>query len=157
MAASARTGLSRPVRLALILLAVVVFVAISFGLARILSASGAERSAVVNLVEAEAHGDLAAVVRRIDDCAASQACRAGAARNVARLRRTGDVQILNFAASTGFGIANTHGRARVAWRVPGRAPVVQCVDVRRKGNPITGLTVHLLALSAPIRSDASCP
>ncbi|MCW3066779.1 MAG: hypothetical protein JWN32_3951 [Solirubrobacterales bacterium] len=157
MAASARTGLSRPVRLALILLGVVVFVAISFALARILSASGAERSAVVSVIEAQAKGDTAGVVRQLDGCAASAACRAAAARNVARLRRPGNVQVLNFAASTGFGIANTRGRARIAWRVPGRAPVVQCVEVHRDGNPISGLSVHLIAVSAPIRSDASCP
>jgi hypothetical protein len=157
MAASARTGLSRPTRLVLILVGVVVFLAISFALARILSASGAERTAVVHLVTAEAQGDVAGMVRRIDGCAASGACRATAIKNAARLRRSGAVQVLNYAASTGFGIADTRGRARIAWRVPGRAPVVQCVDVHRTGNPITGLSVHLLALSAPIRSDASCP
>jgi hypothetical protein len=157
MSAPARTGLSRPARLVLILVGVVLFLAISFALARILSAGGAERSAVTDLIEAEAKGDTNGIVRRLDGCAASASCRAAAAGNARRLRHSGNVQVLNFAASTGFGLANTRGRARIAWRVPGRSPVVQCVDVRRKGNPISGLHVHLLALSAPIRSDASCP
>ena len=157
MSAPMRTGLSRPARVVLILVGVVIFLGISFALARVLSAGGAERSAVTALIKAEAKGDANGIVRRLDGCAASAACRAAAASNATRLQRAGKMQVLNFAASTAFGVANTHGRARVAWRVPGRSPVVQCVDVRRSGNPITGLHVHLLALSAPIRSDASCP
>jgi hypothetical protein len=156
-AASARTGIPRPARLAFILIGIVVFLAISFMLARVLTAGGTERSAVVDVIGAEARGNAAGIIQRLDGCAASATCQAAARTNATRLRRPGHVQVLNFAASTGFGVGDTRGRARIAWRVPRRAPVVQCVDVHRTGNPVTGLHVHLLALSAPIRSDASCP
>jgi hypothetical protein len=156
-AASARTGIPRPARFAFIVVGVVVFLAISFMLARVLSAGGAERSAIVDVINAEVRGDSAGIISRLQGCAAKPACRTAAQANATRLRRPGKMQVLNFAASTGFGIGDTRGRARIAWRVPGRAPVVQCVDVHRTGNPVTGLDVHLLALSAPIRSDTSCP
>jgi hypothetical protein len=155
--ATPRTArLSRPARISIVLAIVIVFLAISFVLARVLGASGAERSAVTHLIQAEARGDAAQVVHRIDGCADSRPCRTSAGANARRLRRTGEVQVLAYSPSTGFGIANTRGRARIAWRVAGKAPVVQCVDVRRAGNPITGLRVELLGLSAPIRSDAPC-
>jgi hypothetical protein len=36
-------------------------------------------------------------------------------------------------------------------------PVVQCVRVRRKGNPLTGRSVTLLRLSAPLAdNEGSC-
>jgi hypothetical protein len=84
-------------------------------------------------------------------------CRAGVAQKAARLRRPGHVQVLNYASSTSFSLGSTRGTARIAWRVPGRTPIVQCIEVHRNGNPITGFKVHLLSLSTPIRSDASCP
>ncbi|MBA2637550.1 MAG: hypothetical protein H0U79_04900, partial [Solirubrobacterales bacterium] len=49
------------------------------------------------------------------------------------------------------------GPTRVVWRVPGRAPVVQCAGVRREGNPLAGVTVTLLTLSAPIGGETGCP
>jgi hypothetical protein len=45
---------------------------------------------------------------------------------------------------------------RVAWRAGTALPVVQCVRVRREG-PLSGAGVEVLAISAPIKSDASCP
>jgi hypothetical protein len=157
MSVPARTGSSRPARLLLILIAVVLFLAISVALAQILGASGAERNASTRLIGAEARGDVPAMVRAIDGCPLTPRCRAAAASNAARLRRPGHVQVLNYAASTSFSVGSTSGTARIAWRVPGRSPVVQCIQVHRNGNPITGFKVHLLSLSTPIRSDASCP
>jgi hypothetical protein len=149
--------LSRPARILLILIGVVLFLAISVMLAQILGVGGAERNASTRLIEAEARGDVAAMVRSLEGCAATPRCRQQAAQNAARLRRPGDVQVLNYASSKSFSVGNSHGTARIAWRVPGRTPVVQCIEVHRNGNPITGFKVHLLSLSAPIRSDASCP
>jgi hypothetical protein len=34
--------------------------------------------------------------------------------------------------------------------------VVQCVEVRRRGNLLTGVSVALLSLSAPIANEADC-
>jgi hypothetical protein len=34
--------------------------------------------------------------------------------------------------------------------------VVQCVQVRRSGNFLTGIHVHLLALSTPIDNEGQC-
>jgi hypothetical protein len=149
--------LSRPARLTLIGVGVIVFLAISFLLARILSASGAERSAVTHLIEAEARGNAAEMIGRIHGCRAEPSCRAAAQANAAKLKRPGQVQVLNYAASVSFGIANTSGTGRIAWRVPGRPAVVQCAHVERRGNPVSGFEIHVLALTAPIRSDASCP
>jgi hypothetical protein len=40
--------------------------------------------------------------------------------------------------------------------VIGRPPVVQCVEVRRSGSVLSGITVALLSLSAPISNEADC-
>jgi hypothetical protein len=46
---------------------------------------------------------------------------------------------------------------RVAWRAGTNGlPVVQCVRVRRDG-PLSGATVELLSISAPIGRQSSCP
>jgi hypothetical protein len=47
------------------------------------------------------------------------------------------------------------GVGRVAWRVGGSQPVVQCVRVRRDG-PLTGGDVELLSISAPIGNEEGC-
>ena len=149
--------MTRPVRLALVGVGILVFLAISFVLARILAAGGAERSAVTHLIKAEARGDAQAMIARIDGCARSPQCTNQARRNATSLKRPGDVQVLNYAASVSFSIAGTAGTGRIAWQVPHRSPVVQCARIRRKGNAISGFKIHVLTLTAPIRSDASCP
>jgi hypothetical protein len=65
------------------------------------------------------------------------------------------VQILNYRPSIGLALTRQVGTGRVAWRTPGRLPVVQCVRVRRDG-PLTGGRVELLALTDPIGAEASC-
>jgi hypothetical protein len=40
--------------------------------------------------------------------------------------------------------------------VIGTLPVVQCVDVHRTGNFLTGIHVHLIGLSAPIANNGKC-
>jgi hypothetical protein len=147
----------RPARILLVALALVVFLALSLGLARVLSANGAERSAILALLEAQARGDADAMVARIDGCTPRPACVAQARENATRLRSTGRVELVRLDASTSFSPAGGEGVARVVWKTPSRTTVVQCVDVRRGGNAIAGLTIELRALSRPIERESSCP
>ena len=148
----------RPGRIAAVAFALVAFLAVSAALARVLSANGAERAAIVDLLAAQARGDADAVVRRLHGCAADPACRAAAAANARALRSPGAVELVRLDPSTSFSLGGgATGVARVVWRTPARTTVVQCVRVRRGGDVLGGLTVELLALSAPIARDGSCP
>ncbi len=142
----------------LIAAAVVVFVLVSGLLTRVFNAEGTERSAITEFVKAEARGDQAAALAKIHGCAASPSCRAGVAADIAALRHSGSVSILQLLPSTGFALGGTRGIARVAWDVGGSLPIVQCVDVRRTGNVLSGLHVQLLAVTARLQhSDSTCP
>jgi hypothetical protein len=150
-------AMRHPLRILLLALALLAFLAISAALARILSANGAERSAIERLLDAQARGDAAGVVARIDGCAASAGCRAEAQANAARLRSTGALQIVRLDPSTSFSLGGTEGVARVVWKTPSRLTVVQCVRVRRGGDVLHGLRIELRALSRPIPRESSCP
>ena len=141
----------------MIVLAVVVFVLISGLLARVFSLSNAEQAAVTDLVAAEAHGQATQVVAKIQGCAASPACRAGAQRDAAALRHAGAVQIAQYTPSAGFSLGSTTGIARVAWTAGGSKPIVQCVEIHRAGNVLTGQSIELLKLSPRINGGANCP
>jgi hypothetical protein len=148
----------RPLRILLIALGVLAFLAISAGLARVLNANGAERSAITGLLRAQARGDAAGVIARIEGCTAQPACRTSAARNATRLRSPGRMQLVRLDASTSFSLGGgSTGVARVVWTAPTRTTVVQCVTVRRGGNVLRGLSVELLALSSPIGHQSDCP
>jgi hypothetical protein len=140
-----------------IVIAVILFVAISALLARAFSADGAERSAVTSLVGAEARGDANGIIDRIQGCRASAACRSRAAYDARRLRHPGTVSILQIQPSTGFSLTSTLGYARVAWNVGGSLPIVQCVKVRRAGDVLSGLRIELLWLTVKLPGDAGCP
>jgi hypothetical protein len=142
--------------LALIVIGIVLFLAISAVLARVFSADDAERSAITSLIVAEARGDASAMLASITGCAGSAACRARVAEN-ATLTRPGSVSILQLNTSTNFSFTSTLGTARVAWQTPTSLPIVQCIRVRRSGNALTGLRVELLAISPRIDSDSVCP
>jgi hypothetical protein len=144
-------------RLVLLPFALVGFLAISFGLARVLSANGAERAAIERLLSAQARGDAAALIARIEECAARPACRSAARANAARLRSRGAVKIVRLDPSTSFSPGGSEGTARVVWRTPQRTTVVQCVRVRRAGDVVRGLKIELRSLSRPIARTASCP
>ena len=73
-----------------------------------------------------------------------------------RLRRAGAVKILSLKSSTAYTPMGATGKTRLAWTVIGKLPVVQCVEVRRSGNPLKGINVTLLSLSAPIPNEADC-
>jgi hypothetical protein len=147
----------RRIRLLLIVLAVLLFVAVSALLTRALSIDGAERAAIAQLVSDEARGDTRAMVGVLSGCGQSPSCRSNAAQRAAGLRHPGKVLIVQVNASAGFSLTGTLGTARVVWRAGGELPVVQCVRVRRAGNVISGLHVQLLAISRRIQSGADCP
>ena len=69
----------------------------------------------------------------------------------------GKAKILSLESPTAYAIDGATGRTRVAWTVLGTLPVVQCVTVRRTGNPLGGIHVALLAIRvAPIENEGSC-
>jgi hypothetical protein len=136
---------------------VFVFLGVSLMLARALSATGTERSRVLEIVEAQARGDADAVLKGTPACAREPACAAATRTFVARLERPGDVAILQYTPSIQLPLTNATATGRVAWRAgPTGLPVVQCVRVRREG-PLSGAGVELLSISAPIGNEASCP
>lgn len=146
-----------PSRWVLIAVAAAAFLLISVELARYLSAQNAERAAVYALLEDAARGDAAAATKRLGGCAG--ACAAETAATVRRVRRTGEVKLLQFSGGrTPLAGART-SRARVAWAADvssgGRA-VVQCLTVRRSWSFISGASVTLLRLGAPIPPETGC-
>jgi hypothetical protein len=132
-----------------------VFLGISFLLARALTGQAAERSRVVDVLEAQARGDASAVLRQLPACAREPACARVTRERVTQLQRPGKVQILNFRPSVRVTMTRRAGTARVAWRAGGSLPVVQCVKALREG-PLTGGGVELLAISKPIGLDSPC-
>ena len=136
---------------------VFVFIGISFLLSRALSATGTERAKVLEIVHAEALGDADAVLRRMPACADEPACAATTRETVAAVKRAGEVAILQYRPSIQLPLTDAIATGRVAWHAgTDGAPVVQCVRVRRAG-PLSGATVELLSISAPIGNEESCP
>jgi hypothetical protein len=136
---------------------VFVFLGVSAMLARALSAAGTEREHVLDVARAEARGDAESVLEQVPACKEQPACAATTRAFVAKLKRPGDVEILQYLPSVQVTFTRTTGTGRIAWRA-GRngLPVVQCVRVRRDG-PLTGNTVELLSISAPIDNESACP
>jgi hypothetical protein len=137
---------------------VLLFLVISFFLARFLSVENTERDADLALIEAEARGDSQGIIRRLAGCRSSRACLRSVSANVSnpRLRRSGAVKILQLTSSTAYSLTGASGRTRLAWTVIGQLPVVQCIGVRRTGNAISGIKVTLVSLSAPIPNEGDC-
>jgi hypothetical protein len=138
--------------------AVVLFLAVSFLLARFLSTENTERDDELALIQAQAKGDVPGVLSLLSGCRERPSCVALVRANVAnpRLRRAGAVKILSIKSSTAYALTSTSGKTRLAWTVIGKLPVVQCVQVRRTGNFLQGMTISLLSLSAPIPNEADC-
>jgi hypothetical protein len=148
----------RPSRawLALFAVGVLLFLAISGVLARFFSAENVEMDHEIALVRAEVRGDAQAMLDQLQGCQASASCTATVRADAARLRRPGSVQILSTQSTTNHSLTSSVGETRVAWKVPGRFPVVQCVRVKRTGNFLTGISIALLRVSAEIPSTADC-
>lgn len=134
------------------------FLAVSFLLARFLSTENTERDADLVLIQAQARGDVAGMLAQLSGCRTSTSCLALVRANAAnpRLRRPGAVKILSLKSSTAYSLTGASGKTRLAWTVIGKLPVVQCIQVRRSGNFFKGVTVTLLSLSAPISNEADC-
>jgi hypothetical protein len=136
--------------------ALVVFLAITFVLARTFSGYGSERDAIVDLIRAQARGDVTAVVAGIRGCAAAPACEARTARIVKRTERSGRVAIVRLDLGGRLALGSHEHTARVVWKAGDSPPVVQCVRVGRTGDVLSGFHVYVRSLGAVIDSEKSC-
>ncbi len=132
------------------------FLAISGMLARFFSAENVERDHEWALMQAEAGGAWRAMLYQLTGCSASPSCTATVRADAATLRRPGSVVILSTQSTTDHSLTGSVGETRVAWKVSGRYPVVQCVRVRRSGNFFTGISISLLRVGPRIGSTADC-
>jgi hypothetical protein len=135
---------------------VVLFLAISAVLARYFSSENVERDREWALMQAEAAGNWRAMLHQLSGCGASVSCTATVRADAASLRRPGSVEILSTQSTTDHSLTSSVGETRVAWKVSGRYPVVQCVKVRRSGNVLTGISISLLSVGPRIGSTADC-
>jgi hypothetical protein len=142
--------------IALIALGVVLFLAISFELARFFSVENLEREDLVALLQAEARGNAPGMLAQLHACRGSPSCVATVHTDAATLHRPGSVKILTLTSPTAGSLTGGTGTTRVAWTVIGTLPVVQCVDVRRTGNALTGISLALLTIGPKIESEADC-
>lgn len=114
-------------------LAIVPFLLVSFELARFLSSAGVERDRVHELL-----------VEQV--------------RTTPRYRHIREPKILRYDSKTAYSLGTKTARARVAWADVDHdgLPIVQCVTVKRTWNFVTGASVTLGRLSAPIGNEAGC-
>lgn len=141
----------------IIAFAVCAFLLIAFEVARFLTAENVERSAVYALLEDQARGDTAAVTAALDGC--TRQCAERVARTVREARRPGEVKVLRFDPAGRFSLGRSTGRSRVAWAVDvtnSSPAVVQCVTVRRDWSFLSGASVTLQRLSAPLPPEKGC-
>ena len=150
--------MSRPLKIVLILVAGIAFLAASLGLARVLAASGAERTLLEGLIADQGAGRSAEVTALLPDCAAGSEC---AKRTKAMIDRNakpgGKVKILQIDGGAPLSAGSADGVARLAWKVGADLPVVQCAVVRREGSVTAGFSVNLVVLSKPIAAEGACP
>jgi hypothetical protein len=140
----------------LIAVGVVAFLGISALLARFLSVENVERDDLLALVQAQARGDATAMLERLYGCAQRPRCAAIVRADAVNLRRPGAVKILSVKSRTAYSLTGASGVTRLAWTVIGRLPVVQCVQVSRTGNVLSGIHVKLLAIGPQIPGEADC-
>lgn len=147
----------RRIRIAL-LVGLVFVLAVSFLLARFLQTENVERDADLEVIQAEARGDAQGMLDRLQGCSRRPSCVAVVRADAAnpRLRRAGAVKILQLESATKYALGDSTGKTRFAWTVIGTLPVVQCIEVRRTGNFLSGIQVALLEVSAPIPNEGDC-
>lgn len=143
-------------RVAVIVGCLVLFAAVGVVLARFLSAENVEREDILAVLQAQAHGDARAELALLGDCPPGSRCAAAVRASAASLKRAGPVKIVSVKSTANSSLGSSTGTTRVAWTVIGRLPVVQCVRVRRSGNVLSGVSVRLLTLSAPIENEGDC-
>jgi hypothetical protein len=136
--------------------AIVVVLVVGFFAARWLTTENRERDAIFTLLEREASGDERGVLARLEGC--DEACAAKVRAFLPRVRGAGTVKIARLDSGTSYSFGTETAATRVVWvhGVDAR-PIVQCVTVRRHGGPLTGRSVSLLRLSAPLAdNEGSC-
>ena len=145
-------------RVLLLVLGLVLFLTISAVLARFFSVDDLERDDDLELIQAEARGDVAGMAAHLSGCSQRPACVAELRKidSNPRVRRPGSIKILDLESATGDTLTGKTGPSRVAWTVIGTLPVVQCVQVKRTGNFLTGIHLQLISLSPPIQNEAEC-
>ena len=134
---------------------VLAFLAISLLVGRWLNTDSVERGLVVELLRAQARGDAPRMLKRVQ-CPDAD-CARQVRENARSLRARGELKIVLYQSGTAHALSSRTKPARVVWITPGRLTTVQCVLVRRKGSAITGSSVTLLRVSAPIGRESSCP
>ncbi len=139
----------------IIAVAAIAVIAISAVVARWIINDSVERDKVTDLLRAQAMGD-ASKMRSLVDCP-DDACEALLEKNARALRGRGDLKIALYQSQTAHALRSRTKPTRVVWFTPGRLTTVQCVLVRRGGNVLTGASITLLRLSAPIDRESSCP
>jgi hypothetical protein len=142
----------------LLAVGVILVLLVSAVLARFLSVENLERGEDLTLVQAEARGNVAGMLDQLAGCRENPSCVAAVKADAKNpvVRRSGAVKILNLESPTAYSPFGATGKTRLAWTVIGTLPVVQCVQVRRTGNFLTGIHVALIGLSAPIDNEAIC-
>ncbi|HWI72171.1 MAG TPA: hypothetical protein VNT55_09460 [Baekduia sp.] len=136
--------------------ATLVVLVVGFLSARFLTTENRERDAVFTLLQREAAGDAPGVLAHLHGCDA--ACAAKVRAFLPRVTGEGTVKIARLDSGTSYSLGDATGTTRVVWvhGVDSR-PIVQCVVVRRHGGPLTGRSVSLLRLSAPLAdNEGSC-
>jgi hypothetical protein len=133
-----------------------VVLVVGFVAARWLTTENRERDAIFTLLQRQAAGDEQGVLDDLDGCDA--ACRTKVHAFLPRVEGAGKVKIARLDSGTSYSFGTVTGATRVVWvhGVDAR-PIVQCVQVRRHGGPLTGRSVSLLAISAPLAdNEGSC-
>jgi hypothetical protein len=133
-----------------------IVLAVGFVSARFLTTENRERDAIFTLLQREAAGDERGVLAALDGCDAG--CAAKVRAFLPKVIGPGAVKIARLDSGTSYTLGTSTGTSRVVWvhGVDSR-PIVQCVTVRRHGGPLTGRSVSLLRLSAPLAdNEDSC-
>lgn len=136
--------------------ATIVVLLVGFVAARWLTTENRERDAIFTLLERQAAGDDEGVLAKLEGC--DQACAQQVRAFLPKVTGTGTVKIARLDSGTSYSFGTKTGVTRVVWvhGVDAR-PIVQCVTVRRHGGPLTGRSVSLLRLSAPLAdNEDSC-
>jgi hypothetical protein len=134
----------------------VLFLLISGVLARFFSTENIERDDVLAVLRAQVVGNEQAMLSQLSGCRASPKCVSVVKSDAATLHRSGSVKLLSLTSSTNHSLTSATGVTRVAWTVIGHLPTVQCVTVKRSGNILTGISVSLLSIGAPIPNEGDC-
>jgi hypothetical protein len=133
-----------------------IVLAVGFFAARFLTTENRERDAIFTLLQRQAAGDERGVLAELHGCDAT--CAAKVHAFLPKVTGAGAVKIARLDSGTSYSLGTSTGTSRVVWvhGVDSR-PIVQCVVLRRQGGPLTGRSVSLLALSAPLAdNEDSC-